>query len=93
VASFGLQLIVASECFLISPLRRYVDAFSKLAQKGNSVIIPANVGDAGAMVAQAMAVYSTVVNSNKKASSSIAEEEGEGDDHHVPSIKEVFNKD
>jgi regulator of protease activity HflC (stomatin/prohibitin superfamily) len=45
---------------------KWVDAFGKLAQKGNSIIIPANVGDAGSMIAQAMAVYGNVMKSSQK---------------------------
>lgn len=36
---------------------QYVAAFSKLAASGSTVVVPANTGDVGAMVAQAMAVY------------------------------------
>ena len=57
---------------------KYVDAFANLAQKGNTVIIPANVGDAGAMIAQAMAIYGSVTKANGSS---------------VPSIKDVFKRD
>ena len=36
---------------------QYVQAFESIAKAGNTVVVPANVGDAGAMVAQAMAVF------------------------------------
>ncbi|XP_062580075.1 stomatin-like protein stl-1 [Saccostrea cucullata] len=36
---------------------QYVDAFGKLAKTNNTVILPANSGDVGGMVAQAMTVY------------------------------------
>ena len=36
---------------------QYVSAFKQLAGSGSAVVIPANTGDVGAMVAQAMAVY------------------------------------
>jgi regulator of protease activity HflC (stomatin/prohibitin superfamily) len=32
---------------------KYVDAFGKLAKEGNSVIVPAGLGDMGGMIAQA----------------------------------------
>ncbi|XP_031561550.1 stomatin-like protein 2, mitochondrial [Actinia tenebrosa] len=38
----------------------YVSAFSNLAKSTNTVVLPANVGDASSMVAQAMAVYAQV---------------------------------
>ena len=36
---------------------QYVAAFSRIAKAGNTVVVPANVGDAGAMVAQAMGIF------------------------------------
>ena len=36
---------------------QYVSAFKGLAASGSSVVVPANAGDVGGMVAQAMAVY------------------------------------
>lgn len=45
---------------------KYVDAFGKLAKEGTSVIVPGNVGDIGAMIASAMAVYGKVSESQAK---------------------------
>jgi hypothetical protein len=39
---------------------QYVSAFGRLAQKGNTVLLPANVGDPAAMVAQALSVFDSV---------------------------------
>jgi len=39
---------------------QYVGAFNAMAKSTNTVVVPANVGDAGAMVAQAMAILKTV---------------------------------
>ena len=39
---------------------QYVEAFRAMAKSTNTVVVPANVGDAGAMVAQAMAILKTV---------------------------------
>ena len=36
---------------------QYVSAFKELAASGSTVVVPANTGDVGAMVAQAMAIY------------------------------------
>ena len=36
---------------------QYVAAFSDIAKEGNTVVVPANAGDAGAMVAQAMGIF------------------------------------
>ena len=36
---------------------QYVSAFKSIAQAGNTVVVPANAGDVGSMVAQAVAIY------------------------------------
>ncbi|XP_048736175.2 stomatin-like protein stl-1 [Ostrea edulis] len=41
---------------------QYVDAFGKLAKTNNTMILPANSGDVGGMVAQAMTVYKNLSN-------------------------------
>ncbi|KAJ1922034.1 Stomatin-like protein 2, mitochondrial [Mycoemilia scoparia] len=45
---------------------QYVNAFSKLAKEGNSVIIPSSTNDISSMVTQAMSIYGTI-NSSQKA--------------------------
>jgi len=40
----------------------YVEALSKLAKESNTLLLPANVGDVGGMVGQALAIYKTVNN-------------------------------
>lgn len=37
---------------------QYISAFGELAKAGNTILLPANVGDAGSMVATAMSVLS-----------------------------------
>ena len=46
---------------------KYVDAFSKLAREGTAVVVPGNVGDLGGMIANAMAVYGKVNDSQAKS--------------------------
>lgn len=46
---------------------QYVAAFGKLAQEGTTLILPANAGDAGNMVAQAMSVYETIKGRTSKS--------------------------
>mgnify|MGYP001179233715 FL=1 len=36
---------------------KYIGAFGELAKTSTTVLLPANTGDVGSMVAQAMAVY------------------------------------
>jgi len=78
---------------------KWVEAFSKLAQKGNSIIIPANVGDAGSMISQAMAVYGSVLKANEehgprsksqKQLGKAADSNSEGSLGDVPSIRDVL---
>jgi hypothetical protein len=40
---------------------QYVGAFGQIAKRGNTVVIPADVGNVGGMVAQALGVYNSVV--------------------------------
>lgn len=40
----------------------YIDAFRHLAQENNTILLPANTGDAGSMVAQALGVFETIRN-------------------------------
>ncbi|KAE8148132.1 hypothetical protein BDV25DRAFT_158975 [Aspergillus avenaceus] len=51
----------------LSVAEKYVDAFSKLAKEGNSVVVPGNVGDLGGMIANAMAVYGKVSESQARS--------------------------
>jgi hypothetical protein len=40
----------------------YVQAFQKLAQKGNTLILPSNVGDVTSAVSQASIILFTIFN-------------------------------
>ncbi len=51
---------------------QYIHAFSKLAQETNTVLLPANTGDAGSMVAQALAVFNNIQNQVSKEGSANA---------------------
>ncbi|KAF9885974.1 hypothetical protein FE257_012149 [Aspergillus nanangensis] len=50
----------------LSVAEKYVDAFSNLAKEGTAVVVPGNVGDLGGMIANAMAVYGKVNESQAK---------------------------
>ena len=50
---------------------KYVAAFGQIAKETNTVLLPANVGDVGSMVAQAMSIYG---NLGKKALPTVKEE-------------------
>ncbi|CAG8508523.1 14693_t:CDS:2, partial [Cetraspora pellucida] len=49
------------EAVALTIAEKYVEAFGQLAKKGNSIIVPASVSDAGSMIAQAMSIYNTVM--------------------------------
>ena len=49
-----------TEAISLRVAEQYVEAFSKLAQEGNTLLLPANTGDIGSMVAQALTVFENV---------------------------------
>lgn len=72
----------------LSVAEKYVDAFSKLAREGTAVVVPGNVGDLGGMIANAMAVYGKVSESQAKNIAAKAIGAGESSEtresHHSP---------
>lgn len=60
----GIELVAASitrsgggDAVALRVAEQYVAAFSELARESTTVLLPANVGDAGGMVAQALTVF------------------------------------
>ncbi|KAH3688674.1 hypothetical protein WICPIJ_000365 [Wickerhamomyces pijperi] len=50
---------------------KYVDAFGKIAKEGNSVVVPANLGDMGSLISGGLGIYGAVsktVKGNEAAS-------------------------
>ncbi len=45
--------------------QEYVNAFRQIAQKGNTIVVPANVGDASSLIAQALSVFKSINTNNK----------------------------
>jgi len=63
----GIRLVAASiddaggeKAVALRLAEQYIDAFGKLAQETNTILLPANTGDVGSMVAQALAVFSKI---------------------------------
>ena len=54
-------------------------AFGKLAQRGNTVLLPANVGNPGSMIAQALSVFDSVRSSRKEATSRVEDDDGDAE--------------
>lgn len=63
--SLALQQQLGERAATLNVAEQYVNAFSNLAKTNNTVVLPANVGDAGSMVAQALAVYGQVTGKPK----------------------------
>lgn len=70
----------------LSIAEKYVDAFGQLAKEGTAVVVPGNVGDMGGMIAQAMAVYGKVSESQKRVSSG-ASKRSQGSEQEQPQRK------
>jgi len=43
-----------------------VEAFGKLAKEGTTMLLPSNTADPGSMVAQAMTIYSKILDKKKE---------------------------
>lgn len=52
---------------------KYVDAFGKLAKETNSVIVPAQLGDLGGMIAGAMGIYGKIAETQAKNQKELGE--------------------
>lgn len=60
----GIEMVAQSitrqggnEAVALKVAEQYVEAFGELARKGTTILLPANAGDAGSMVAQALTIY------------------------------------
>lgn len=65
----GIELVASSitktggnEAVSLKIAEQYVEAFAKLAKEGNTILLPANAGDAGSMTAQALSVFEAIKN-------------------------------
>lgn len=63
----GIEMVAAAitkaggeDAVALRVAEQYVAAFSKLAQESTTVLMPANPGDAGGMVAQALTVFNSI---------------------------------
>jgi regulator of protease activity HflC (stomatin/prohibitin superfamily) len=78
----GIEVVAASigksggeEAVALKVAEQYVGAFRELARESTTVLLPANVGDAGSMVAQALTVFETI---KRKAATPAPSEGGKG---------------
>lgn len=63
----GIRLVAASiddaggeKAVALRLAEQYIEAFGKLAQETNTILLPANTGDVGSMVAQALGVFKKI---------------------------------
>ena len=63
----GIELIAAAiqhsggeKAMALRVAEQYIAAFDKLAKQSTTVLLPANAGDAGSMVAQALSVFDSL---------------------------------
>ena len=63
----GIELVASSidkaggeKAVALKLAEQYIEAFSNLAKESNTVLLPAQTGDAGSMVAQALSVFNAI---------------------------------
>lgn len=56
----AIQTTGGSDAVALKVADKYVDAFGRLAKENNTILLPADTGNAGAMVAQALGVFETI---------------------------------
>ncbi|KAI8050268.1 hypothetical protein BDF22DRAFT_696363 [Syncephalis plumigaleata] len=56
---------------------KYVDAFGQIAQKGTTVVVPANTTNISGMVAQALTIYDTINKKREESGASAVVEQSE----------------
>lgn len=66
-----------SEAVSLQVAEKYVDAFGKLAKESNTVVVPADIGNFGSLIASGMGIYDKVNNSRKAPSPSRANDDSE----------------
>ena len=69
LVAMAIQKDGGSDAVALKVAEEYVDAFGKLAKETNTLLLPANAGDVGGTVAQALAAFETI-KSGQKASKS-----------------------
>lgn len=62
---------------------KYVDAFGKLAKETNTVIVPAQLGDLGGMIAGAMGIYGKIAETQAKTQQNLGKHLEEGSEETV----------
>merc|ERR1712014_220959 len=58
------------EAVALRVAEQYLQSFGNIAKEGNTLLLPANCGDAGSMIAQAMAIYNNIAPPQKQVGAS-----------------------
>ncbi len=68
----GIEMVAASidkaggeKAVALKLAEQYIEAFSNLAKESNTILLPAQTGDAGSMVAQALSVFNAIQEKTK----------------------------
>lgn len=69
MASGGMQAVS------LRLAEQYIQAFSKIAQRTNTVVVPANTADAASMISQALSVFGTVSQNTLRNSSTLTRDQ------------------
>ena len=59
---------------------QYIGAFGKLAKRSNTLVVPANAGDVGAMVAQGLSVFAAIADRRGAAATAADDEQAAADE-------------
>ena len=70
---------------------QYLEAFGKIAKEGNTIVLPANAGDASSMVAQATAIFQNLQKAAGQSGESGANA-GDPDDFQPEPLNDVIAK-
>lgn len=61
----AIELKGGEKAVALRVAEQYVEAFAKLASESNTILLPADTGDAGNMVAKALAIFETIKKADK----------------------------
>ncbi len=62
MVALSIQKPGGADAVSLRVAEQYVSAFSKLAKENNTILLPADTGNPGAMIAQALGVFNTIKN-------------------------------
>ncbi len=72
---------------------QYLEAFGKIAKEGNTIVLPANAGDASSMVAQATAIFQNLQKAGQSGQSGESgANAGDPDDFQPEPLNDVIAK-